>query len=394
MSDSRGKYLFRKYYTQTATEEEIAELMYWISLDGNEEKVKSFMDEHWAEFHYIPPESAPEGRRMLQHILKRQDVPEKEMERRSYRWIAVAASLAVIAVLSLFIISIQQDRHRARDIFPGGNRATLTLANGHVIVLGDAQKGELARQGRARIVKLDSGRLLYALSTSPTDGQAREHATALYNTVETPRSGQYTVMLPDGSKVWLNASSSLRFPTVFGSGGRKVAVKGEAYFEIKPDATRPFKVEIFSETGKGMGTVQVLGTHFNINAYLDSAMVKTTLVEGAIKVINGNVEKLLQPGEQARMKQGRDEIAVQQVNAGGIVAWKDGFFQFNGDDIAAIMQQIARWYDVKVSYEDGHIPQGHYTGVISRQSPLSEVLKILEMGGFYFTIKGREIIVH
>jgi ferric-dicitrate binding protein FerR (iron transport regulator) len=400
MTDSRGKYLFQRYYTQTATDEEITEFMAWITREENEEKLKAFIDDAWAEFNSMENIAAPEeSERMLHHILRKHELPETKSNKRNFKWFGIAAAILVIVVSGIYFLNIRKEKTKlavnslqAENIAPGGNKATLTLANGFTIALNNVQNGALARQGNTQIIKLNNGQLVYrALQKKKQSKVANE---VLYNSVATPRSGQYRITLPDGSQVWLNASSSLKFPAAFNGKKRKVEVKGEAYFEVKKDASRPFIVQIFSPEGNELGTVKVLGTHFNVNAYLDGSSVKTTLVEGVIKIVKGAAQELLKPGEQAIMEEANDHIEVAKVNTDGIVAWKNGFFQFNGDGIAVIMHEIARWYDVEVSYKNHHIPQGHYTGIISRNTNLSEVLKILETGGFHFKVTGRKIIVN
>lgn len=271
------------------------------------------------------------------------------------------------------------------DIKPGKNIATMTLANGQVINLSDAKRG----------VVIDATKLSYS------DGSSVEHLSEgnTINNLEkimisTPRGGQYQVELPDGTKVWLNAASSISFLSSFsGLNRRMVELSGEAYFEVTKTKTKhiPFVV---SSNGQ---EVEVLGTHFNINAYTDESSIKTTLLEGSVRVSNAaktkeakTAEIVIHPGEQAQFARGL--IRTSQVDVGEVMSWKEGYFQFNNADIKAIMRQISRWYDVDVRYE-GTTPELAFSGEIQRNLSLSRVLKILNKSGVHFRIEGKEVIV-
>jgi len=204
--------------------------------------------------------------------------------------------------------------------------------------------------------------------------------------LSTPRAAQYQLVLPDGSKVWLNAASSIHYPTAFAGKERKVEITGEAYFEVAQDARLPFIVKT-----NGM-EVKVLGTHFNVNAYEDEAMVRTTLLEGAVLMTKDAATALLQPGEQAQLTKAGDLKLVHNADIAEAVAWKNGLFQLNSADVPAIMRQMARWYDVEIVYEEG-VPDGHISGKVPRGMNLSQVLEIFEVSGVHFKIEGRKIIV-
>ncbi len=291
------------------------------------------------------------------------------------------------------------------EIMPGGEKATLTLADGSTIILDNAANGELANQGNTKVVKLNDGQLSY-------NSSGKNSGEILYNTMSTPRGGQYKLLLPDGSRVWLNAASSIRYPTAFTGNERKVQITGEAYFEIKPLTPTtgggqdkvPFIVKINSPSGLPDGQagggmeVQVLGTHFNVNAYGDEASIKTTLLEGSVKinkrVENGVHAAIIKPGEQAQvMNDNSSPVRVNRdIDMEEIMAWKNGSFIFNSQDIESIMRQISRWYDVDVSYQ-GERNKEAFSGMVSRGSHLSQVLKIVEAGGVKFKIEGKKIIV-
>ncbi|HWK05563.1 MAG TPA: FecR family protein [Puia sp.] len=271
-------------------------------------------------------------------------------------------------------------KHLKNDVSPGGNKAVLTLADGSRIVLDSAHNGVLSQQGNSKVQKLDSGQLAYnTLHEKP--------AGIVYNMLATPRGGQYQLVLPDGSKVWLNATSSLRFPTSFTGKDREVELTGEAYFEIKGNKAMPFKVKVSRDM-----EVEVLGTHFNIMAYEDESAIKTTLLEGAVRVTKGGTSKMVKPGQQVQLN-GKGELdVVGDVDVEEVVAWKNGYFQFHIADIETVMRQLTRWYDVDVSYE-GKKPEGHFLGEISRNNNLSDVLKMLELNGVHFRVEGKKLIV-
>jgi ferric-dicitrate binding protein FerR (iron transport regulator) len=266
------------------------------------------------------------------------------------------------------------------DVAPGGNKAILTLANGSKIILSNAKNGALTQQGNTKVVKLDDGKLAYQ------PDKTNAPIAVEYNTVSTPRGGQYQLTLSDGSKVWLNAESAITFPTSFTGKERKVSIKGEAYFEVAHDASKPFQVTV-----NGM-EVQVLGTHFNINAYNDEGEMKTTLLEGAVKVSKVSVSKLIIPGEQAVVSLTEPIIVVQQADVDEAVAWKNGLFHFDNADLQQVMRQLSRWYDVDVVYI-GTIPKREFAGEMQRDLRLSQVLELLEKNEVNFKIQGKKIMV-
>lgn len=261
------------------------------------------------------------------------------------------------------------------DVLPGGNRAVLTLANGSTIVLDSAHVGTVSQQAGATVVKTDSGELKYTtLGGKP--------AEVVWNTLATPRGGQYQLVLPDGTHVWLNAESSIRYPVAFGGDRRTVEVTGEAYFEVAHDAAKPFKVKAGGET------IEDIGTGFNVNAYMDEDAVRTTLVEGAVDVDRVR----LRPGEQAVGRAGGKIRVKKDADLEDVLAWKNGRFRFEGAEIQSILRQAERWYDVTIEYK-GKINET-FSGGISRHVNASQLLHILELTGkVTFTIEGKKIIV-
>jgi hypothetical protein len=267
------------------------------------------------------------------------------------------------------------------DVDPGNNKAILTLENGAKLVLDSAKIGTLAKKGKISIRKTKDGQLIYAVDRG-NDAATNEPIT--YNTITTPRGGQYQVILPDGTKVWLNAASSLKFPTAFASNQRSVELIGEAYFEVTKNTAKPFMVKVDKMQ------VKVLGTHFNIMAYSDEAEIKTTLLEGAIQLNNGSKRNFLKPGQQGIVKD--DNVQVIDADTDEAIAWKNGFFEFRRVSIQDIMKQLSRWYDTEVTYE-GKIPDDEFVGKIERNVKLSQVLHILELNHVHFKIENKKITV-
>lgn len=276
---------------------------------------------------------------------------------------------------------VQQPPATKAAIQPGSNKALLKLADGSVISLNEAQNGTLAQQGNTQVVKLANGQLAY--QTNKGTGTA-----GLYNTIITPRGGKFHITLPDGSQVWLNAASSLYYPTTFTGTAREVVLTGEAYFEIAKNSAMPFHVKVNELQ------VDVLGTHFNINAYTDEAAIHTTLLEGSVKVSTANAKQQLAPGQRASLYHSNGALKLQNnVDTEETIAWKNDLIQFAGTDIYAAMRMIARWYDVEVEYK-GNIPNAHFRGGLSSDAPVAEVLQLMQQTGeVHFEISGRKIIV-
>ena len=282
-------------------------------------------------------------------------------------------------------LPIEQRFHN--DVQPGNDKAILQLADGRNIVLDSMQNGTIANQGNTAVNKQD-GIVQYNSS------QQNKVETIAWNTLRTPRGGQYQLQLPDGSKVWLNAQSSLRFPAAFTGNERLVELTGEAYFEVTKNPQMPFRVNMINTTGKPSGQVEVLGTHFNINAYTDEEIMRTTLLEGKVKLssIENAESTLLKPGEQSSLSQEFHVSHPIPVQTEEVVAWKDGLFRFQDASIESIMRQVARWYDVEIVYE-GKINK-QFIGTIPRNVPVSTLLKILESTGWvHFMIEGKKITV-
>jgi transmembrane sensor len=326
----------------------------------------------------------------IENSLQEENLPSAKIRKMSQRWWAAAAVLLLLGSGSYFLLNREHSKRevavvkknaQVNDVAPGGNKAILTLANGSTIILNNAKNGALTQQGNTKVVKLDDGQLAYQSE------ETNRPIAVQYNTVSTPRGGQYQLTLADGSKVWLNAESTITFPTAFTGKERRVEIKGEAYFEVAHDASRPFKVTVNAME------VQVIGTHFNINAYDDEGEIKTTLLEGSVKVLKGTASRLIKPGEQAIVSTGNDlNIQVQPADVDEAVAWKNGLFHFDNADLQEVMRQLSRWYDVDVVY-DGTIPERQFAGEMQRDLRLSQVLELLEKNQVNFKIEGKKIMV-
>jgi transmembrane sensor len=401
MPDRNLVELFDRYLAGTATPAEIKTLMLWLDQPENETEARQLLETGWEKFHSTQDVFDEQtSARLLEKIQTsaplQEEVRKPSGPLRSTGFFTAGRVAAAVILLSLGALYVATkmssrkgfipmmstpDRPIAKDIPPGTDGAILTLADGRQIVLDSARNGELTRQGNTAIVK-QGGQLAYTNNKGPQQ-------PALYNTLLIPRGRQYQLVLPDGSHVWLNAASSVRYPAAFTGKERNVEITGEAYFEVAPDAAHPFRVKA------GETEVDVLGTHFNIMAYEEENAVKTTLLEGAVKVIKAGTSNLLQPGQQAQSvknTRGPAIVVVDDAPVDEVVAWKNGLFFFNRSNLQTVMRQIARWYDVEIVYE-GEVPIMEFGGKISRNNNISEVLKILELSKVHFRIEDKKIIV-
>ncbi|BAV07172.1 FecR family protein [Filimonas lacunae] len=392
--NKRLRYLLNRYVTGTCTPEEDTELMQLLADAGQEEWVKEYMAEAWSR---LPgketlDEAASERIRLfvLAHHTKVISMPASSGRNRRITW-AAAAVMVLLAGSLLYAyrnllshrstLALKPGITNTQDVAPGTDGAVLTLADGSTIILDSIKDGSLSRQGNINIVKKD-GKISYVSA----DGKTL--LPAGFNTVGTARGKQFQLVLEDGTRVWLNAASSIRYPVAFADSVREVEITGEAYFDVAKNKQKPFRV-------KANGTsVEVLGTQFNINAYSDEAAINTTLLEGAVRVKKGSSQQLLAPGQQAKVSD-KGEIVVQSgVNTSEITAWKNNFFSFNNTDIHTLMRQLSRWYDVEVVLGN-YNSTVMFNGDISRAVNLSTVLKMLELTGeVHFTIEGKTIIVN
>jgi transmembrane sensor len=376
MNREQAKELLDKYNNGSADARERALLENWFL----QESSKTHMDDDQGKFLLLKAQ-------IWEETLRNAGLSTKRRGKKFRLWPSIAASVAIIGLagaLFFYFTSNKQPvaiRMSSRDVAPGGTKATLTLSNGKQISLTDAENGSLAQQSGVKITKLADGQIVYSIS-SETEVSADKQSIQ-ENTISTPNGGKYAVILPDGSKVTLNAASSLTFPTAFSGGLREVKLDGEAYFEVAKNKNMPFIVS------SPLQKVRVLGTHFNINAYSDERTVRTTLVEGSVEVSTAAVSEVIVPGQQTEIgRNNLNKISKKHVDVDAETAWKDDVFSFDNADVKSVMRQISRWYDVEVIYI-GQFPDEQFVGEISRKSNLSKVAKILELNNIRLEITGK-----
>lgn len=310
---------------------------------------------------------------------------------RRYRWATAVAAILAVALAGIWLFNGGKtgqpgkgNTAQAEVVMPGGDKAVLILADGRKIILEQADSGAIAEENGVRIIKLNNGQLAYDKKQA-----GKSNTAAALNTLITPRGGQYQVMLPDGSKVWMNSASTLVYPVAFTQKERKVMLSGEAWFEVAPDAKHPFKVTVNNVT------VDVLGTQFNVHGYADEPAITTTLVQGSVRVgqqlNSGQQAELLTPGLQAVATQ--SSLFTRKANLRQALAWKNGLFIFEDRKLADILRELARWYDIEVDMQ-APADEKLYGGVILRGATLQTVVNMLERGGArHFKIEGRKLIV-
>lgn len=376
MDEHRINFLSDKIVTGTITDAEMKEFNDWyVAFDGLEQEVSSDFEREVL------------SARLYNQITEQsKDLETRVKKNRFALWQRISAAAAILIMTGTGILfyerthkaSTGQNKPYASDISPGVNQATLILANGKKIILNNTVNGQLPKQHGVIINKARNGEIIYT-------ALAASGAPVQYNTLVTARGEQYQIILPDGSHVWLNAASSIKYPVAFNSNERKVELSGEAYFEVVHNGNKPFRVVV-----KGQ-TVEDIGTHFDIDAYDEAAAMTTTVLEGSVKVTKGASSVILQPGQAALNTTHIDDITIKDADT-GVVAWKDGYFYFNHANVQTVMQEFARWYDVNVVYQ-GAMPKVIFKGKIYRNENASQALKILSYFGVHFKIEGRIIYV-
>jgi len=390
------KYLVNRYFSDSCTFAEKEKLARWIDKASSDDEIKKALEEAWHS--HEPVVNMPED--MAERIVSSLFQPvENELAtepamtlapirrvrfiRRS--WWAAAVFILLAGAGGYFFFSSKKQQNIANtkkalpyDAPPGQNGAVLTLVDGSKVTLDSAGNQQIADQGNVQVTN-QNGQLAYTI------GDKKEEQVS-YNILSTPRARQYQLVLPDGTKVWLNASSSIRYPTAFIGNSREVEITGEAYFEVVHNEAKPFIVK----TGEIL--IKDIGTAFNVNAYDDEPSIKTTLIEGLVQLSAGKTGRLLKPGLQGVVKNGANEITIEKVNTAEVIGWKNGVTVFDNEDIQTIMRQVSRWYDVDVVIE-GNISDRHFVGGISRKSNLSDLLKILEFENVHFVTDGKKIVV-
>jgi hypothetical protein len=382
--------LIRRHRTATLTAEEQATLSTWLAAgEENRQLFRELTDEHFVEDtrqELAATDLQASFERVYTAIGLRKQ-PEATaagiLWLRSWKWAAAVLVLMAITTAAFLITKKNKPPVAAatlqpHDVAPGTHKATLTLANGSSIILDNTPDGVVASQGATVIRKTGNGQLLYDAS------QTGRNNNITYNTITTPNGGEFQVVLPDGSKVWLNAASSIRFPAAFSGNSRQVEITGEAYLEITKNATAPFSVV------SGKHTVTVLGTSFNIHAYTGEENIVTTLLQGSIRVTEGAYSKVLQPGQQSSAGGAAGIQLIDNADTEAALAWRNGQFVFNDADLKTVVSQLERWYDVSIDYSG--MSGYRFNGEISRNVSLSKVLKMMELtSNIHYTINGKNI---
>ena len=378
-------------------------LLEYIRSNPEDEDLNRAIDHVFSEMKSYGTLSTEEKELIYQNIIadkrfeQNEEVKTEKFTRRIFSLgyqVSIAASILLLISIGLYFYS----NRNSADIFaviaplkkqeiitPGGDKAVLTLSDGSKIILDHAKNGVLAKQAGVSIQKTSDGKLLYAFSNSDNLSSSEIPEKIVYNKIETPVGGKYQVNLPDGSKVWLNSASSLRFPALFTGNTREVELNGEAYFDVAKNKHKPFKVITKDQI------VEVLGTQFNINSYSDEKTFKTTLIEGSVKIIYKDKVVLLEPGQQ--FQPNAANVKVVEAVTEEVIAWKNGYFLFKDEDIDSIMIKVALWYNVEISY-NGDIPHVGFGGKISRSKNIAEVLDVLQLtNAVHFKVEGRRITV-
>jgi transmembrane sensor len=382
LDQERINILIKKYRDNTASAAEREELLQWY-------RENAYQD---AEF---PESEEATGEAMLARL--NSETRPVKTKVHYFKWVAAASVILILGIGGLFIAKMTRDKAGIggrqmvnNQIQPGGNKAILTLANGKKISLTDAGNGQIANQNGIKVTKAANGQLVYTiidrLANLPAATAGKQVDATDFNTIETPKGGQYQVVLPDGSKVWLNAYTSIKFPVSFNNQKeRRVELSGEAYFEVAHNKELPFRVVTTRQT------VEVLGTHFNVNAYADDASTKTTLLQGLVRITAASRSAIINPGQQARLT---NTLDVSEVNTGEAIAWKNGYFNFDDEKLENIMRSVSRWYNVDVVFQDQSLRNETFGAVTTRFASITTLLKMMEQtGDARFSIQGSTITV-
>ena len=397
METERLHILFDQLTQRRLTPQEEKELSRLWRDPANRNLANELLENWYDQVPIVDRQFPEDADRMFKRILEKDSIPAAIALPTPVRhlpvfrqwWGLAAAVLLLLACGTYFLIQdkVKQQSSKTiasiptlnKDVLPGRQGAILTLSDGKKVLLDSLGNGIVANQNGTKII-LKNGLLVYDKEGKSTGGM-------VYNTMSTPKGRQYQVRLPDGTQVWLNSESSITYPTLFAGNERKVEITGEAYFEVTKNPKMPFRVKM-----NGQAEVEVLGTHFNINAYTNEAAIKTTLLEGSVKITNGADKAMLEPGQQAQLNTANKIRIVKSVDIEKIMAWKNGLFNFEGADLDEVMRQLSRWYDIDVAYEKG-IPDIEFVGEVSKNVSLSGVLEGLHGVGVHFHIEGRRLVV-
>jgi hypothetical protein len=400
MNNERLRSLLEQYFNDAISDADRDELLSY--LNSNPDGVFSAVDEEMLNLEGAPEFDNTRAQKVLADIkadsrfkddaIVPLPVTGKNSVVKLYAgWMKIAAAVLIFVSVGFYFVRRQkmgaiknEVANTTARIVPGSNKAILTLATGKSIVLDSAANGALANLGKSQVNKVGDGKLVYDVLPNATHAGVN---AVLYNTLTIPPGGQYQVVLPDGTQVWLNSSSSLSYPTEFTGNSRTVKLTGEAYFEVAKNKDKPFYVEMNNVQ------VKVLGTHFNISAYADDNDLTTTLLEGSVQISKNGSQALLKPGQQAVIGSNANAITVSKAHINEAMAWKNGYFMFNDDNIVDIMKKVSRWYDADIEYK-GNFSSQRFGGTFTRSKSITDLLKNLEqISNVHFKITGRRITV-
>lgn len=365
--------LLDRYMAGTASGEEVAELFAYIKETPEQDLFRQKILLVYEQATLSEEAAHVRWDEMFAKITGQQ-APQRRSRLRALYWPAAAALVALLAGV-YFLLQQRSAPPPLTDVLPAKAGTMLTLADGSMVMLDSVDNGLITAQGAAHVSFKDSG-LVYDASGIPATG------STAYNTINTPRGRQFHLMLADGTEVWLNSASSVRYPVTFAGNSRTVEITGEAYFKVKHDAYKPFYVKV-----NGV-VIEDLGTEFNVNGYTDEGNIKTTLLEGAVKIEH----TVLKPGQQATVAQGKPGVQVSDVDTELSVAWKNGYFSFREATLEEVMRQLARWYDVEIEYQGG-VANRRFGGKISRASTIEQAIQILKESDIHVEMKGKTITV-
>jgi len=394
MNELRLTYLYQQYIANRCSADELQELELLLKNPDSETVISGLLDTTWDN---LDTSNAMDLTQTQADQIYNTIIQSRSAKKRTFRLWTVRIAATILLCLSIGLViyrtnqtpslqktAINTTTPKVPDFMPGKNKAVLTLASGHEVVLDDTRSGAIASQNGVTISKLKDGQIKY---TATAAGQNAASSANQLNTLTIPKGGQYQLTLPDGTLVYLNSASSLTYPAKFTGRERKVTLTGEAYFEVAKNTAMPFLINVNNKQ-----QIQVLGTHFNVEAYTDENLISTTLLEGSVKILYKNKQAILKPGQVAinNMQSGLD---IKQADIDEAMAWKNGLFIFNNENITSVMKKISRWYDVEIAFK-GDMENVNFLGNYARTKSLASLLKNIQlMGEVNISIEGRRIIV-
>ncbi|RYY28573.1 MAG: FecR family protein [Sphingobacteriaceae bacterium] len=389
--NERLDYLYRQYISNDYSDDELQEFTEMLNNPAEQQHLATLMDGTWDELkaNGLRDITADKANDIYFSVTANRQIKPKN----NYYWIGIAATLFLAALFGIYFYLpgrhsakptsfITQKTKPVTEVLPGADRAVLTLGNGKQVILNDTKTNAITIQPDVVVHQNKTG-LVYAVNKT----SLQQPAALSYNTITVPKGGQYQLSLTDGTQVFLNAGSALTYPAKFSGNTREVTLKGEAYFEVAKNPAMPFKVNVVEKQ-----QIEVLGTHFNVKAYADEAAVNTTLLEGSVKILSAQNQVVLKPGQMA-VNHPAKNITVKTADLDEVMAWKNGVFIFNNENIVGIMQKVARWYNVDVVFK-GDMANVNFTGNYSRQKSLNNLLKSIALiNKIHFVMEGRSVTV-